>query len=381
MKKVLFLMAVLPLFVFVSCSDDDNDEYEVVKVVSISLDESEKRLALDESFTLGFTINPSDATNQHVKWSSDDSSVATVKKGVVTAVSVGETFINISVAGTKHTDRCKIVVSPIGVESILLDKTELEIEKDREETIHATVSPDNATCKDIMWESSDSNIATVINGKIRGINVGTCVVSVLSKDGQAVSECSVKVIPVKVQGITAENTQIKILEGESFVVDYSIQPEDAENKEVTINVVNDEIVSVNPDGSFVGKQVGITDIVITTKDGGFKETISVEVVDITSFIRLTYGGSFVNVGGYVTATASCYITNNSTKDIELTRFEIINSTSGSVLTYTEEESKLGILASGSKKGLGVNLNRAYTPVVRWYFKYNGNTYKVYHSFD
>lgn len=89
---------------------------EVVKVESVTLSETEKELTIGEDFTLTTTINPSNADNKEVTWTSSDESIATVSNdGLVTAVKEGEVTITITVDGKEAT--CKVtVVKPVTYE-------------------------------------------------------------------------------------------------------------------------------------------------------------------------------------------------------------------------------------------------------------------------
>lgn len=89
---------------------------EVVKVESVTLSETEKELTIGEDFTLNVTINPSDAENQEITWTSSDESIATVSaNGLVTAVKDGEVNITATVDGVSSS--CKVtVVKPVTYE-------------------------------------------------------------------------------------------------------------------------------------------------------------------------------------------------------------------------------------------------------------------------
>ena len=60
-----------------------------VPVESVSLSQTELRLIEGDTGALTATVEPDNATNQNVTWSSDNESVATVDNGVVTAVAAG----------------------------------------------------------------------------------------------------------------------------------------------------------------------------------------------------------------------------------------------------------------------------------------------------
>ena len=60
-----------------------------VEVAEVTLDEATLVLVEGQSATLTATVNPSNATDKTVTWSSDNTEVATVAEGTVTAVKKG----------------------------------------------------------------------------------------------------------------------------------------------------------------------------------------------------------------------------------------------------------------------------------------------------
>ena len=83
---------------------------KVVPISSISLNETNKELYVGDSFSLTYTILPTDASNKNVVWSSLDVSVATVDNGVVTAKSVGSTTILVTTVDGNKSASCEIIV-------------------------------------------------------------------------------------------------------------------------------------------------------------------------------------------------------------------------------------------------------------------------------
>lgn len=72
--------------------------------------------------------------------------------------------------------------------SVKLDKDTLSLDADASEQLTAT----GAT--EVKWESSNQAVATVdANGKVTGVNAGTCKVTVSTADGKYQAECTVTV--------------------------------------------------------------------------------------------------------------------------------------------------------------------------------------------
>jgi len=63
------------------------------------------------------------------------------------------------------------------VKSISLNFKKINLTIGESKSVSASISPSNATNKSISWSSGDSNIATVSNGKITGVKVGTTTIT------------------------------------------------------------------------------------------------------------------------------------------------------------------------------------------------------------
>lgn len=104
----------------------------------------------------------------------------------------------------------------VAVESVTLNKTELTLEVGGEETLTATVTPDNATNKTVTWSSSNNAVATVANGKVTAVAAGIATITATA-DGKSAT-CTVTVnAPVTVdytvtetEWETAFSEQIKV---------------------------------------------------------------------------------------------------------------------------------------------------------------------------
>jgi transglutaminase/protease-like cytokinesis protein 3 len=81
----------------------------------------------------------------------------------------------------------------VSVESVALNKTELSLLIGEEETLSATITPDDATNKTVSWESSDNTVATVVDGKVTALAEGSTTITVTTKDGEKSAKCSVTV--------------------------------------------------------------------------------------------------------------------------------------------------------------------------------------------
>ena len=163
-------------------------------VTDVSLNKTTLPLKKASTETLVATVNPSDATNKSVTWSSNNTSVAAVdSSGKVSGVSGGSCKITVTTVDGSKTAECKVDVS-VPVISISLNKTTLSSNKGVSETLIATVNPADATNKAVTWESSNTDVATVDStGKVTTVGDGTSKITVTTVDGTKTANCIVNI--------------------------------------------------------------------------------------------------------------------------------------------------------------------------------------------
>ncbi len=83
--------------------------------------------------------------------------------------------------------------SVIPVTSVILSKESITLEEMQNETLNYTISPSNATNKNVSWSTSNSTVANVIDGTVYGINPGTATITIITKDGNKTDSCEVTV--------------------------------------------------------------------------------------------------------------------------------------------------------------------------------------------
>lgn len=81
-------------------------------------------------------------------------------------------------------------ISVIGVK---LNKNELSLVKGSNYNLVASITPENATDKTLIWSSNNEEVATVENGKVTAISPGTAIITVKTNDGEFEDTCEVTV--------------------------------------------------------------------------------------------------------------------------------------------------------------------------------------------
>ena len=161
-----------------------------IAVSEVKLNKTELTLYEGEEETLSVIVLPDNTSWEgSVEWNSSDKTIATVEGGKVKAISKGEATI--TAKASNKTASCKVVVLK-HINGISLNKTELGLAVNNSETLIATVSPSDATpVEEIKWSSSDTKVATVVNGKVTALKEGSATITASAEDYKA--ECIVTV--------------------------------------------------------------------------------------------------------------------------------------------------------------------------------------------
>lgn len=154
--------------------------------------------------TLTTTVEPSNATNKAVTWSSSNPSIATVNNGVVTPVGQGTATITVTTVDGGFSASCTVNVSAliIPVTGVSLDRNTLNLNVGGSTAaLTANVTPSNATNKAVTWSSSNPSVATVNNGVVTPVGQGTATITVITVDGGFAASCTVNVTIVTTQPV------------------------------------------------------------------------------------------------------------------------------------------------------------------------------------
>ena len=102
------------------------------------------------------------------------------------------------------------VIVPVDVEDIVLNQESLTFEAAGEEqTLKASVYPENATDKTVKWSSANSAVATVNNGVVKAVGAGETTITATTENGKK-AECTVKVKEKKLTGISIASKPEKV---------------------------------------------------------------------------------------------------------------------------------------------------------------------------
>ena len=142
---------------------------------------------------MSYSIMPFNDELDELVWYSDDPKIATVcsSTGYIYANSPGTTKIH---ARLVRNDKCKAFISvtvcePVYTKAITLDQSELYIRQGECVAIIAKEEPPSKQFGNILWASSNVNVARVVDGMVCGISNGRAIITASAKDESGVCAC------------------------------------------------------------------------------------------------------------------------------------------------------------------------------------------------
>lgn len=325
MKKlkriVVALMTVLLLFGIMSVGMTSVAANK--KVTKIKLNKTSVSIYIGKTYTLKPTISPSNATNKKVKWTTSNSSVATVSSsGKITAKKAGTATITCKAAdGSGQKATCKVTVkNPVKVTKVKLNYSSKSIYVGKTYTLKATVSPSNATDKSLKWTTSNSSVATVnSSGKVTAKKPGTATITCKAADGSGKkATCKITVKAVEVSSVDLNRSAVSVTIGKTYTLKADVSPSNATNKSLSWKTSNSKVATVSSSGKITAVGVGTATITATAKDGsGEKDTCKVTVKPVlVSKITLSSKSYTGNIGESFKLEATVSPSNATNKTIK-----------------------------------------------------------------
>ena len=169
-------------------------EYKYNEVESVSLNTTYSNLNVGDTLKLTATINPSNADNKNVKWTSSDPSIATVdSNGNVKGIKTGIATITVTTEDKAKTAICTVNVVSNKVTGITLNKTNYILHIGDSLAITPTITPSTATNTNYIVTSSNSDVVSVKDNIITANNIGEATLTFKTEDGGFTVEAKVTV--------------------------------------------------------------------------------------------------------------------------------------------------------------------------------------------
>ena len=224
------------------------------------------KLEEGDSFELKYRITPESLQETaEIKWSSDDKSIASVRKGKISGVSVGTTVIRAACEGGAEAS-VQVQVMPLEVTEFTIPSA---LTVPRDESIQVPVTelvPEHATAASIDWSIADESIAEweISAGSlyVTGLKNGT---TTLTGEGSGVTRtCKITVEYVAVTGVSVTAAKSSVEIGEESSVSVNISPSGASSTNLSWEASPAGVIEFDPQSlKFTGIAVGTATIKAT----------------------------------------------------------------------------------------------------------------------
>lgn len=186
MKKALPIILTVLIFTLISCKKEVVDK-------SIALDKTTLTIKVGEEYSFKVLINPPDVGAP--SWRTSNKDVVSVNNnGKIKAISVGEAIITVFSSDNSMQSSCKVTVDHTKASAITLKIKTLKMQVDDEFVLEYNFTPETTTNKEVIWSSSNPDIATVDKvGKVEALKAGETTITLYNHDKTLESSCQIDV--------------------------------------------------------------------------------------------------------------------------------------------------------------------------------------------
>ena len=275
----LIISLVLSALFLLSCTKEDDAALK--SIIFTNVKDSQVTLAVGKDFRLMYMLEPLEASKVvQLEWTSSKPGIATVRSGIVSAVSPGKTTITASASGVSAT--VDVTVKIFDVESFELP-SKLFAYVDREVLVDVQVTePEGAGVDGIEWSTGDERVATceVKGGKLylTAHKSGTTTLTGTAKASGQTKTCTVETaayVPVSTVSVSFGKSKLAI--GTTTTISAQISPSNASIKDVTWEVEPAGLVSIDEEAGTVTAGESTGSVTVTATVDGVSGSAVLEV--------------------------------------------------------------------------------------------------------
>lgn len=301
----------------------------IIPVTSVSISQGEMTLVKGASAQLSAAVGPANTTEERtIDWASDNAKAATVSGGTVTAVGAGDAVILASHGD--YSAACRVhVLSPMT--GIGMDQKSISVIETSTATLSVHYLPEDTTdSRALTWTTSDPAVATVSNGTVTAVSVGTCTITATC--GTFSTTAAVNVTEyIEVESLTIDKSSLSLSgPGDKAKITAAVAPSNA-SAGVTYSSSNNNVAKVSGDGTVTA--TGSGDCVITAKAGSKTASCNVHVEKANIVVVLDPGHDSAHPGAFYGGYREEIINNIVSK---ATRDYLLSHYSGVTVYLTHE---------------------------------------------
>ena len=370
-------------------------------VTSIMLNETEIDLKVGETYQFKVTHYPSEAISPNYEWriSEDYSNVDNKvfyhgeidQTGLYKAIVEGTDYVTVytknlvdQATGKPLAHTCKVKINPVEVESLKMDRTEIALMDGDTARLFCSLSPDNATYRNLQWTTSNRNIVNIVNYVdnyciMQAVGIGEAIVKAHSWGNTNIAHCIVKVSPGPIKELQMDEEAFTMEKGLTKQLRVKYTPKIVRDSSLIWSSSDKAVASVDEYGVVTAISNGTTIITATAVDGGCKTNCEVTVLDKEDMVQVSYSLDHMLIFDdyFMTAEVTFVIENLTSSTIKWLEMKIYDSNNENHVYMTVDNSLLGgIIEPGQKHKIeGVPLMGIYKPIFVWTYELDGNIYE------
>lgn len=335
-----------------SSENESSDDFD-----SSILTNTEATANVGETIALG-----NGTQSSGVEWQSSDDKIASVdQQGNIKGVSAGECTVTYTrTDGKEYTCKVSVVqqVVSVSVKKVNYINVGSSVE------INHTVTPDNATNRELEWKSSNEEIAVVDdNGVVTAKKAGSCKITAAAADNSGKRDSCTVVVKQPVSSVTMSNKSITLSKNSTKKIIAQVSPSNATSKCLSWKSTNTNVATVSASGVITAKGAGTCVIKATATDGSGKTAYcSVMVTQPVKNFEFTDAPAVISVGERKTVTAAIMPTYATSKTLRWSSSnpEIAAINSRGIITANSA----GTCTITAKTTDGSNISKSFTLTVK-----------------
>ena len=281
----------------------------LIKRIDITVENIE--LEPGEEINIEKKIFPENYSKSNLVWYNSNKEVIEIEEEKITAKNVGKSTIYLSdeenVESNKIEIECLIKPKDVLIDNLINQMRLGDIYK-----LEAKVLPENATYKELQYETNNPEILTVNDdGNLIANSIGKATIWVKDYKGNCLKEFEIEVTKIPVDKITLDDKEVTLGKGQTYILNSRIEPVEATYTDVEWTSSDNSVVKIeNRKITAVG--TGTAKITAITDNGDKKAFCTFKVTNEKPENKITYAHGKYNIrtGGStdykVLATTSKY---------------------------------------------------------------------------
>ncbi|EPH13588.1 hypothetical protein HMPREF9713_00535 [Myroides odoratimimus CCUG 12700] len=337
----------------------------IVNDVKIAFNKDQIELEKKKTINLSALLTLENVSKDELNWTSENTDIATVVNGVVSAIKEGEVNI-IAISKNKQVKgSIKIIVTPIQIEELIIVPGNLDMKIFEKTTLKVQTKPLDADLKDIVWKSSDERIIKINNkAEIEAVGVGEVTVTATSTNGK-IGYAKINVKADGIYSIESLDKEIELVDGDIFTLQVNIAPSNANRNDLEFISDNPDAVTVDQNGRISTRANKYGKAIITIrskKNNNVKDIVKLTVVP---FYKQIEENVKINNISYqnemLSGDLEFTVKNKGQKEVQIYAFSIIEKNG---MTQYQDNTKR-MLKAGETITYKYKLNNLYKPYVRY----------------